>query len=160
MDKSDATDSFWTKAKKSGADVGDDYWVRRIGGDAETVNIIIGLILEREKCGTFGIKMLQDRNPAITPSLGSVAVLVDMDGKPHAAIKTTTITSVAYKDITEDHISVEGPVARKLEVWQNIHWPYWTRLLEPYGLEPYGLEPNGDMIVMVEHFDVVYPPLP
>ena len=99
--------------------------------------------------------LLQERNPAITPTLGGVAVLVDSDGVPHAAIKTTKLTPVAYKDITEEHISVEGPGARKLDVWQNIHWPYWTRLLEPYGLEP-----SEDMIVMVEHFDLVYPPAP
>jgi uncharacterized protein YhfF len=48
--------------------------------------------------------------------------------------------------------AVEGPGARKLEVWQGIHWPYWTRLLEPHGLEP-----HEDMIIMVEHFDLVYP---
>ena len=154
MDKTDATNTFFQTAKESGADVGDDYWVRRIGGDPETVNIIIGLILKGDKCGTFGVKMLQERNPAITPSLGGVAVLVDCDGAPHAAIRTDTLTPVAYKDITEEHLTVEGPGARKLEVWQNIHWPYWTSLLKPYGLEP-----SEDMIIMVEHFDLLYPPV-
>ena len=46
MEKTDATNSFFQAAKESGAHVGDDYWVRRIGGDPETVNIIIGLILK------------------------------------------------------------------------------------------------------------------
>ena len=80
---------------------------------------------------------------------------MDIDGAPHAAIRTDKLTPVAYKDITEDHLTVEGPGARKLEVWQNIHWPYWTSLLEPCGLEP-----SEDMIVMVEHFELLYPPVP
>jgi uncharacterized protein YhfF len=152
MEKTQATDTFWDDVKTSGADSGDDYWVRRIGGDPDSVDIILDLILKGEKCGTFGVKMLQERQPEITPTLGGVAVLVDFDGMPRAAIKTTQLTPVAYKDITEAHIAVEGPGARKLEVWQGIHWPYWTRLLEPHGLTP-----SEDMTVMVEHFDLVYP---
>ena len=152
MDKTQDTDAFWNEAIKSGATAGDEYWVRRIGGDPETVNIILDLILGGEKCGTFGVQLLQERQPEITPTLGGSAVLVDFDGTPHAVIKTTSLTPVAYKDITEEHLAVEGPGARKLEVWQGIHWPYWTRLLEPHGLEP-----HENMIVMVEHFDLVYP---
>lgn len=152
MDKTPGTDAFWSAAKAAGASLGDDYWVRRIGGNRETVDIILDLVLKGDKCGTFGVRLLQERQPEITPTLGGDAVLVDMDGKPHGIIKTTQLTPVPYKDITEEHLGVEGPGARKLDVWQNIHWPYWTSLLEKHDLEP-----SEDMIIVVEHFDLMYP---
>ncbi|NKB42961.1 MAG: ASCH domain-containing protein [Alphaproteobacteria bacterium] len=152
MEKTETTDAFWTAAKESGVPLGNDYWVRRIGANKETVDIILGLVLSGEKCGTFGLKHILDRQPGPGPVVDADAVVVDMTGEPHAIVKTTQLTPVAYQDITEAHLTIEGPGARKLETWQNIHWPYWTKLIEPYGLEP-----SQDMMVMVEHFDLVFP---
>lgn len=152
MEKTSATDAFWEAAKAADASLGDDYWVRRIGGNRETVDIILDLVLRGEKRGTFGVKLLQERQPEITPNLGGYAILMDMDDAPQAIVKTTQLTPVPYKDITEDHLVVEGPGARKLDVWQDIHWPYWTSLLAKHDLKP-----SQDMVIVVEHFDRVYP---
>ena len=152
MEKSAKTDTFWARAKESGASLGDDYWVRRIGATKETVDIILPLVLGGHKRGSFGLKPLLDRQPGPGPMVGADAVVIDMDGEPHAIVRTTQFTPVPYKDIVEEHLVVEGPGARKLERWQEIHWPYWTKLLEPYDFEP-----SPDMAVMVEHFDLVFP---
>lgn len=152
MEKTDKTDAFWDSAKASGVSVGDDYWVRRIGANKETVDNILKLVLDGEKCGTFGLKDLLDRQSGPGPVVGRDAVVIDMDGESHAIVKTTKLTPMAYQDIKEEHLAIEGPGARKLERWQDIHWPYWTNLLKPHGIEP-----SQDMIVMVEHFDLIYP---
>ena len=152
MEKTSTTDAFWQEAKDSGADVSEDYWVRRIGGDPETTAIITDLVVRGLKRGTFGLQWLQERQPELKPIMGTDAMLVNFDNVPQAIVRTTQITPVAYKDITEDHLIVEGPGAHELKRWQDIHWPYWTRLLEPHGLEP-----TQDMLVMVEHFDLIYP---
>lgn len=152
MEKSAATEAYWNAAKEAGASLEDDYWVRRIGGNKETVDIILDLVLRGEKRGTFGVKLLQERQPEITPILSGEAVMVDMEGKPHGILKTTKLTPVPYQDIAEEHLLIEGPGARKLEIWQDIHWPYWTSLLAQHDLEP-----SQDMIIVVEHFDLLYP---
>lgn len=152
MEKTAATEAFWNAAKAAGADLGDTYWVRRMGGNQETVDIIINLVLKGDKRGTFGVKVLQDRQPEIKPTIGMDSIMVDMDGKPHGVLKTTQLTPVPYQEITEDHLVVEGPGARNLKVWQDIHWPYWASTLEQQGLEP-----SEDMVIVVEHFDLVYP---
>lgn len=152
MGKTDSTEKFWQAAKQSNVDLGDDYWVRRIGANKPTVDSILKLVLDGEKCGTFGLRWIQDRQPENTPKVGSDAVVVDMDDVPHAVVRTTRLTEVAYQDITEEHLVIEGPGARKLDRWQDIHWPYWTVLLKPYDLEP-----SEDMPVMVERFDLMYP---
>lgn len=152
MEKTTATEAFWSEAKGAGITLGDDYWVRRMGGNRETVDIIIDLVLKRDKTGTFGVQLLQEQDPSIAPTLGMDSVMIDMDGTPRGILKTTQLTPVPYRDITEDHLGVEGPGARKLKVWQDIHWPYWSATLEQKGLTP-----SEDMIIVVEHFDLVYP---
>lgn len=155
MEKTAATDAYWNEAKTTGAPIGTDYWVRRIGANKPVVDSILALVLSGEKCGTFGLKLLLDRQSAGVPKVGGVAVVVDMDGVPHAIVRTSKITPTAYKDITEDHLTIEGPGARKLDRWQEIHWPYWFELLEQHGLEP-----SDDMTVMVEHFELIYSKTP
>ncbi|MDG2242499.1 MAG: ASCH domain-containing protein [Rhodospirillaceae bacterium] len=152
MDHSENTDAFWDAAKASGVPLGDDYWVRRIGANKATVDNILKLILSGEKCGTFGLKHLLDRQSGPGPVLDRYAVVIDMDGESHAIVKTTKLTPMAYQDITEEQLTIEGSGARTLERWQDIHWPYWTNRLKPHGIEP-----SQDMIVMVEHFDLIYP---
>jgi uncharacterized protein YhfF len=152
VDKTDATDAFWQRAKDAGANIGEDYYVRRIGGDPETTAIITDLVVKGLKRGTFGLQWLQERQPELRPDMDKDAMLINHDGVPQAIVKTTGLTPVPYGEITEEHLKVEGPGARELKRWQEIHWPYWTRLLEPHGLEP-----TQDMLVMVEHFDLVYP---
>ncbi|MEQ8735421.1 MAG: ASCH domain-containing protein [Rhodospirillaceae bacterium] len=152
MKKSPTTDSFWAQAQTTGVVSGDDYWVRRIGANKFVVDSILSLVLDGEKCGTFGLKWLHERQPETAPVLNGYAVLVNMDEAPKAIIKTTKITPVAYKDITEEHLVIEGPGARALDRWRDIHWPYWQELLKPYDLQP-----TQEMLVMVEHFDLVFP---
>lgn len=151
MEKTVATDAYWNDAKTSGASIGKDYWVRRIGANKPIVDNILALVLSGEKCGTFGLKLLLDRQPGSAPTMGGEAVIVDMDGVPHGIVRTSKLTPVAYKDITEGHLTIEGPGARQLDRWQEIHWPYWSALLEQHDLEP-----SDDMMVMVEHFELIY----
>lgn len=155
MERTVATDAYWNDAKTSGASIGKDYWVRRIGANKAIVDSILALVLSGEKCGTFGLKALLDRQPGSTPTMGGEAVVVDMDGVPHAIVRTSQLTPVAYKDITEDHLTIEGPGARALDRWQEIHGPYWSALLEQHDLKL-----NDGMIVMVEHFELIYSKTP
>ena len=155
MEKTAETDAYWNEAKASGTWIGEVYWVRRIGANKPIVDSILDLILSGEKCGTFGLKLLLDRQPGSFPTMGGEAVIVDMDGVPHGIVRTSKLTPVAYKDITEDYLTIEGPGARQLDRWQEIHWPYWSALLDRHDLDP-----SDDMVVMVEHFELVYSKTP
>lgn len=155
IEKTAATEAFWSRLKQAvpdaGPDAGDEYRARYASGNPKFAEIIMDLILTEQKRGLFGLDLLQKAQPELAPTLGGVMMLVDYDGKPRGAVKTTDITPVPYKDITEDHLAVEGPDARTLSVWQKIHWPYWTQMLEPLGLKP-----SEDMIVIIEQFKLIY----
>jgi uncharacterized protein YhfF len=151
MEKTDLTQAFWADVRKAVPDLPDNYRVRRASGNPEFAEIIMDLILTEKKRGLFGLKLLQDRQPEQVPTLGGVMVLVDFEGIPRGAVQTVKITPAPYKDINDEDLAVEGPEARQLDVWQNIHWPYWTTMLEPHGLSP-----SEDMIVVVEQFKLIY----
>jgi hypothetical protein len=65
-------------------------------------------------------------------------------------IQTTQIAIINYCDITEEHLLIEGPNARTLGVWKDIHWPYWSGLLEEASLAP-----SLTMPIVVETFALV-----
>ncbi len=152
MEKSDQTEAFWQKVKEVDPDAGDDYRVRSLGADQDMAEMLFDLIKTGNKSGTFGLKMLHDLDPVNAPTVGRVTIMVDFHGKPHLAVKVVEVTPVAYKDITDDHVSVDGPTMRTVEAWKGVHWPFWTALLTKHGLTP-----SEDMIVEVERFEQIYP---
>jgi uncharacterized protein YhfF len=150
MEKTLQTDAFWESNAPTTNGMSPNYSVRRIGGNVKTTNIILELIVGGHKTGTFGLKWLQDikRQPAF--SVGCYSVLVDINNFPNAIIQTTQIAIINYCDITEEHLLIEGPNARTLGVWKDIHWPYWSGLLEEASLAP-----SLTMPIVVETFALV-----
>lgn len=150
MEKTEQTDAFWESKNLIRGPANPIYSVRRIGGNNKTVNIILELIKTRQKTGTFGLKWLQDIKKQPAFEVGQYSVLVDMNHHPDALIRTTEINTINYCDISEDHLLIEGPNARTLEIWQDIHWPFWTDLLEQAKLVP-----SLAMPIVVEKFELV-----
>lgn len=151
MDKTEQTDAFFKNVKKQNPDIGDDYRVRSLGADQEMAEMLFDLIKTGNKSGTFGLKMLHDLDPVNAPTIGRVTVMVDFQGKPHLAVRVVEVTPVAYNNITDDHVSVDGPTMRTTEAWKSVHWPFWTDLLAKHGMKP-----SEEMIVEVERFEVIY----
>lgn len=145
--------TFWEAAKQAISQrLGDRFIVRRIGGSADIVDMVMAVILSEDKTGTFGLPWLQERMPETKPWIGGHTVLVDMDGAPKAVIETMELTPTPLGGITEEHLQLEGPAVRTLDLWRSIHIEYWTTLLAPYDLEP-----TEDMPVNVERFELLYP---
>ena len=144
MEKTEQTDAVWQKVIEANPDAGEDYRVRSLGADQAMAEMLFDLIKTGQKSGTFGLKMMHDLDPANAPTVGRVTIMVDFNGKPHLAVKVVEVTPVAYKDITDDHVAVDGPTMRTVDAWKGIHWPFWTELLAKNGMEP-----SEDMIVEV-----------
>ena len=152
MEKTEQTDAFFEKVKEAYPDAGDNYRVRSLGADQAMAEMLFDLIKTGNKSGTFGLKMLHDLDPANAPKVDQITVIVDFHGKPHLAVKVVEVTPVAYKDVTDDHVAVDGPTMRTVEAWKGVHWPFWTDLLAKHGMEA-----SEDMIVEVERFEQIYP---
>ncbi len=65
--------------------------------------------------------------------------------------RVTEVETVPFEGINHDHVQVEGPNARNVEVWRNIHWDYWGGMLRAKGREP-----SMQMPVVFHRFEVLY----
>ena len=128
------------------------YSVKSYGNTPELADLLLGLIRDGEKTGTFATEWEFEADPSSRPREGDHVVVVDGSGTPGCLYRIDTIQALPFNEITEEHVAGEGPSMRELEPWKKMHWAYWTRVLEGTGHEP-----TQDMTVLVQYFTVLQP---
>lgn len=126
--------------------------VRTFGSSAAMADVIIDLIAAGEKTGTFALAAEFDAAPEQAPAVGDLYVVTRFQGPAVLLYRITAIERVPFEGINHDHVQVEGPSARTVEVWRKIHWDYWGGLLRARGREP-----DMQMPVIFQRFEVLYP---
>ena len=125
---------------------------RGFGDTAEFSNILISLILQGEKTGTFALLSEFEDNPAAAPKVGDHYLVTRVDGAPVLLYRVTFIETLPFEQIGHDHVQVEGPNARTVDVWRKIHWGYWGAILKRQGVEMTLQTP-----VIFQRFRLLYP---
>lgn len=128
------------------------YKVRTYGNSAAIADVIIPLILKREKTGTFALESEFEHPPELAPTVGDYYVVTRFTGEPVLLYRITEVQRVAFNDINHEHVQVEGPNARTVPVWRKIHWDYWGQILRQQGRTP-----DERMPVLFQRFEVLYP---
>jgi uncharacterized protein YhfF len=149
---SPAVEAFWKACSEKIAEPPVDgfYRVRNFGDNEAMATLLLDLITAGEKTVTFPIPWLYEGTRELTPTVGGYVVVTDFTGTPGALLRTTSITTRAFNEITEDYTRFEGPGARTLEAWRDIHWKFYTRVLKPRGRSP-----THNMPVTAERFELV-----
>lgn len=124
--------------------------VRRFGDNAATAALILDLIRRGEKSVTFTTPALYAGRREITPVVDDIVVVTDFEGRPGAVVRTTSVRTVAFNEVTEADSRHEGPPVRPLEAWRRVHWAYFTRELAPLGLSP-----SETLPVTIERFELL-----
>lgn len=133
----------------------DRYKVRSFGGSKAMADIIIPLILSGEKTGTFALGAEFESDPARAPHVGDWYVVTWWEGPPALIYRVTEVEVVPFEGINHEHVQVEGPNARDVKVWRDIHWPYFGGMMKKMGKEP-----SMQMPVYFHRYDVVHPEPP
>ncbi len=150
---STAIETFWRAARAVVPGLpATGYKTRTFGRSAEMANILVPLIASGEKTGTFALTAEYERDPAARPSKGDYFVVTWFDGRPALVYRVTEVATVPFSGIDLEHVAVEGPSARQVDIWRKIHWPYWSGMLREWGQEP-----SEDMPVVFQRFDLLYP---
>ena len=104
-----ALDAFWRAVQAARPDfvIPARFAVRCIGTSPEMNTIILDLIANGQKVGTFPLPLQLERLGEPLPQPG---------------------------DLTEKHTAIDGPTVRPLDVWRKIHIPYYTNMMAGYGL--------------------------
>ena len=145
-------EAFWQRSCERSPDLTKDlvYQIRWIGLDQDSTEKILERIVSRDKTGTFSLPWVIERTEQPDPRPGDPIILIDFAGKPRVLVRLTKVYTVAFGDISEEDIAVDGAPVRSLEVWKPMHTQYWNAQLAPFGLEV-----SGDMPVLVEAFEVL-----
>lgn len=148
-----AVERFIAEARAAlpGESIG-SFKVRTYGGSEAMSNIIVPLILQGQKTGTFAMAAEYEQDPAAAPQVGDLYVVTWFDGRPALLYRITVVERVPFEGINHDHVQVEGPNARQVEIWRKIHWDYWGGMLRQRGLEP-----SMQMPVVFSRFQLLYP---
>lgn len=127
------------------------FQVRSFGGSAAMSDTIIALIASGEKTGTFSLEAEFEGFPERRPVVGGLVVVTHFEGPPVLLYRLTEVSSVPYRDIGLQHVVVEGPNARVVDVWRAIHWPYWGAMLQTKGRKP-----SMQMPVVFQRFKLLF----
>lgn len=147
-----ATGSFWEECRRARPDLAAvEPRVRRFGNTPDVCRNLLNLIVAGEKTATFSLLWEHEASGEPLPRRGDVYIVTDYEGAPGCAIRILNVSSVPYRDIGIEQTRHEGPLARSVEAWRRIHWPYWTAALQKIGRGP-----TEDMIVLFQQFEVVY----
>lgn len=149
----EAARQFWADCAASlDGPAGREVRARRFGATPEMNDLLLGLILAREKTITSTSPWLYDDGLQAAPAVGDYWVVMDGAGKPAAVLRTTSVRTLPMDEVTEEDSRHEGPTVRPIESWRRVHWNFFTRVLAPLGKTPV-----ADMPVTLEYFEVVCP---
>jgi uncharacterized protein YhfF len=145
---------FWNTCCEALPDLAADtpYTVKTYGNTEEMADLLLALIRDGDKTGTFAVDWEFENQPETTPREGDHVIVVDGRGAPGCLYRIDSVQRLPFNQITEAHVACEGPTMRKLAPWKKMHWAYWTRVLDGTGHAP-----TEDMMVLVQNFSVLYP---
>lgn len=118
------------------------------GDTPELADELLDLVLTGRKTATStAVAELAD-GPA--PRVGDLWIVLDGRGNPRALLRTTSVTEVAFRDVTPAHAAAEGDGDASLEQWRGEHEQYWRRVLGEDAFSP-------EMGVLCETFRLIDP---
>ena len=143
---------FWAECRRVRPDLATaEFRVRRFGSTPEGCRNLLNLIRAGEKTATFSLLWELEASGDPLPKRGDCFVVTDFDGVPGCAIRMINVSSVPYREVSAEQTRHEGPAAREVEAWRQVHWQHWATSLQRISRKP-----NEDMIVVFQHFEVLH----
>jgi aminoglycoside phosphotransferase (APT) family kinase protein/uncharacterized protein YhfF len=87
------------------------------------------------------------------PQVGDYSIVTDWEGQALCVIRTNSLETVPFSEVTPEFAATEGEGDGSLEWWRRAHWEFYSRELAAWGREP---EP--EMPILCEIFDCVFIP--
>ena len=127
------------------------YALRCIGTSPEMNAAILNNIASGQKVGTFPLPLQLEKMGEALPAVGDLTIQLKLDGTPRLLVRTTETKLMPFKSITAEHTAIDGPTVRPLDVWRQIHIPYYTSIMASFGL-PF----TEDIPICIERFECLY----
>ncbi|WP_428774800.1 ASCH domain-containing protein [Vibrio sp.] len=119
--------------------------------DEYNANVCADLILRGEKRASCSMDYWYSHEGEPMPCVGHLQVVTNWDGEPICIIEITSVSKCPYSQVTAEFASAEGEGDKTLAWWREAHWQFFSRECEELGIEP-----SEEMLLVLEHFEVVY----
>lgn len=111
------------------------------------------LVLRGIKTGTASAYPLYEAENEALPKAGNYSVILDSKDEAVCIIKTTKVTIVPFREVSEEHARKEGEGDGSLEYWRKVHVEFFRKEMSETGKLF-----HEDMPVVCEEFELVYRP--
>ncbi|UXI03009.1 ASCH domain-containing protein [Photobacterium sp. TY1-4] len=118
--------------------------------DEVNANLCAELVTSGAKTATCSMKYWYEDGGETMPQAGHLQVVTDWHGNPKAIIKITSICECRFADVGEDFARAEGEGDLSLAWWRKAHWDFFSAECDEVGIEP-----SEQMVLVLEHFQVV-----
>ena len=146
-------ENFLQKASEAGVPPmsGGRLVARRLGSTHEMCDLLLGLVLSEQKTCTYSlVELLEEEGGLLEP--GDRIVFLDADMHPRCVVELDDCEQLPFNQVNERHTAGEGPAARDVKVWREIHAAYWGKWLKSRGQEF-----HEEVPVMWQSFRLLYP---
>lgn len=120
------------------------------GATPEHADELLRLVLDGTKTATASALWDYEAEGEDLPQPGTLGIVLDGVGHPHALIETTDVEVVPFDEVDEAHAHLEGEGDRTLAHWRAVHERFFTE----HAAHDRGFSP--DMPVVLERFRVLY----
>lgn len=121
------------------------------GATPAHADALLSLVLDGVKTGTASSQWDYDETGDPEPYAGELSIVLDGSGAPRAVLETTSVRTVPFDEVTDEHAHSEGEGDLTLAYWRESHERYWRNHSE----NPRGFE--VDMPIICERFRLIYP---
>ncbi|QUM80078.1 ASCH domain-containing protein [Moritella sp. 5] len=119
--------------------------------DEINANRCADLISKGIKTATCSMKYWYESGIEPMPKAGHLLVVTDWDGEPTSIVEITAVSECKYSDVTAEFACSEGEGDRTLDWWRAAHWHFFSNECVAADIEV-----NEDMMLVLEHFQVVH----
>ncbi|MBQ9082914.1 MAG: ASCH domain-containing protein [Clostridia bacterium] len=118
-----------------------------------SADLLAHLVVIGEKTATSSAYPLYEFESEPLPASGTYSVLLDSHHHAVCIIKTTKVSVVPFREVTEQHAYKEGEGDKSLDYWRDVHAKFFTKCLNKAGLKF-----TDDMKVVCEEFELICMP--
>ncbi|KXO07225.1 hypothetical protein AKG98_2572 [Moritella sp. JT01] len=119
--------------------------------DETNANRCADLISKGIKTASCSMKHWYEAGVEPMPKAGHLLVVTDWDGEPTSIVEITAVSECKYSDVTAEFACSEGEGDRTLDWWRAAHWDFFSNECVAADIEV-----NEDMMLVLEHFQVVH----
>jgi uncharacterized protein YhfF len=144
---------FWNAYARTARVSGADFRVVVFGDSAELADELVAQVVGGTKRATATLRHDFVVTTHALPKVGDFGVVIDGTDTPRCILRTVQVEIKPLRDVDARFAWDEGGGDRSLEWWMSAHVRYFKRQAAHDGFTV-----NGDTEVVLERFEVVWPP--